>query len=242
VAGGALSLYGYVILKNNGHGSWMRWIDYFRRHKIIVETNKTDKSAPPAYSRSAIMPTMRPTIQAFVALLALSYRVNAQNTALCPRDETVVGYSSLEDINDDMQTELRRIRQGGVPSDSYTFRLCPSKVFDASTTTLLPVLSNSLFVCGSGGNRNDNCIILGGSEQVRIVDSTLASFPLKRLTFMGITFADFKGNDAATGTCISALANSQTTASFLDVAFTVSQNRERECRPKWKSLLTSCFF
>jgi hypothetical protein len=175
--------------------------------------------------------TMRTTIHAFVAILALSCRVAAQTTSPCPRDDTVVFYASLEDINADMQTELRRISDGGAPSDSYTFRLCPSTVYDASTTTLLPVLSNSFFVCGSNGNRNDNCIILGGSEQVRIVDSTVASFPLQRLTFLGITFADFTGNDAATGTCISALANSQTTAFFLDVAFTVSQNRERECRP-----------
>lgn len=165
---------------------------------------------------------MTPSFNAFIALLAFSCKAVAQSSAPCPRDATVVGYSSITAINEDMQTELSRIGDGGDPEESYTFRLCPNMVFDASVEALRPVLSNAFFVCGGDGSRNNNCIILGGSEQIRIQDSTVASFPLERLSFMGLTFADFTGNDAATGTCISALANSQTTAVFLDVSFTVS--------------------
>jgi hypothetical protein len=165
---------------------------------------------------------MSSPVFALVAFLALAQRTTAQQSAkACPRDASVKGYSSIVDINSDMQAELLRISNGNPASDSYTFRLCPNMVFDASTP-LLPVLSNSLFVCGSDGNRDNNCIILGGSEQVRIENSQIENYTIDNLSFMGLSFADFRGNDAMTGTSIAALASAPTSARFMNVAFTVS--------------------
>lgn len=166
--------------------------------------------------------TMRISVEALVVFLVLASRATAQSAKECSRDPTVVGYESLAALNNDMETELNRIRDGGTPEESYTFRLCPNQLFDAESSTLLPVLNNAMFVCGSDGSRSNNCIIIGGSEQVRIENSQVDTYPLESLTFIGLTFADFKGNAAITGTSIAALASAPTTATFLDVTFTVS--------------------
>jgi hypothetical protein len=178
--------------------------------------------------RSTMQSTMRQPLNAFLAIVALACQATAQSAGPCDRDTSVEGYSSITDINADMQAELGRIADGGEPNESYTYRLCPNVVYDAATAPLVPVLSNSFFVCGSDGSRNNNCIILGGDEQIRIQDSTLNDYTLERLSFMGLTFADFNGNNAATGTCVSALADSRTTAVFIDVSFTVSANVEQQ--------------
>ena len=164
---------------------------------------------------------MRPdAIIAFVLYL-LCGPVAAQKQ-LCEDDGTLEGYKTLQAINNDMQVELQRISAGGQPEEAYEFLLCPETVFDASSDTLEPVLSGSTFICGSDGDPEDNCIILGGDEQVRIVDSTLPSFPLSQLNFIGLTFAGFQTNDSETGTSIAAFASSTTTASFIDTTWTVS--------------------
>lgn len=184
---------------------------------------KGNKRQINATNRDPMIITMRNLSSILLVVLNLSIRSFAQKSGRCQRDENVIGYSSLADINDDMQTELTRISGGGEPSESYTFRLCPNTVFDASQTPLTPLLSNAAFVCGADGNRNNNCIVIGGSEQVRIVDSRVPNYVLEKITFLGLTFAEFRGNDAATGTCVSAVANFQTSAVFLDVSFTVCE-------------------
>ena len=195
------------------------------------------------HSQTTIPSTMRLPLSPLIAIVSLPCRVVAQSAGPCQRDAQVEGYSSISDMNKDMQTELARIRDGGQPEASYTFRFCPSMVFDGAVEPLQPVLDNAFFPCGSDGSRNNNCIILGGSEQVRIQDSTLAGYTLKMLTFMGLTFADFTGNDATTGASISALANSQTTATFMDVSFTVSVRlHELLCGISLALTLGSSFF
>jgi hypothetical protein len=130
-------------------------------------------------------------------------------------------FTTLGEINMAMQTELDRIREGGTPEDSYTFRLCANQFFDASLVFLEPVLNNAMFVCGETGSRSDSCVILGGSQQVLIRDSTVPGYPLLSVSFMGITFAGFEPSTGMTGTSIAALASVQTVATFIDVAWQV---------------------
>jgi len=157
-----------------------------------------------------------------VLVLYLFFAPVAAQKQLCQEDGTLVGYKTLEAINNDMQAELQRISSGGQPEELYEFVFCPETVFDANSVVLEPVLSGSTFICGSDGDPGNNCIILGGDEQVRIVDSSLPNFPLVQLNFVGVTFAGFTTNDSDTGTSIAAFASSTTTVSFVDVTWTVS--------------------
>lgn len=155
-------------------------------------------------------------------LLVLVVTLISAEPTNCPRSGKVIGYTSIADMNADMKVEHDRIQAGGTPMSSYTYRLCPNHVFDASEEPLKPLLNNVNFVCGESGSRANNCVVLGGSEQVRIENSDVAGYPIKMLSFMGMTFAGFTANMAGTGTSINALADATTTATFMDVQFTVS--------------------
>jgi len=162
----------------------------------------------------------------FLCSLVLAPLVRSQSTVLCASDPSVQGYDSIAALNADMQTELARIADGGLPMDAYLFVLCPRMVLDASMGPLLPVLSDSIFACGGDAMRSSSCIIRGGSEQVRIEDSTLPNYVLQRVSFVGVTFAQFTGNNEAIGASISALASEMTTLQLNQVSFTVSRSRE----------------
>jgi hypothetical protein len=118
-----------------------------------------------------------------------------------------------------METELIRIQNGATPQDSYLYNLCNNTFFDATNTVLKPVLNNVMFICGDDGSRLGRCVILGGSLQVEIVDSTVDAYPLQEMSFMGITFSSFESNALRTGTSIGAFASSVTTATFTDCAW-----------------------
>lgn len=130
-------------------------------------------------------------------------------------------FETLGALNSVMQTELIRIQNGATPKDAYTYNLCPNTFFDATSTALEPVLNNAMFVCGDDGSRLSQCVILGGSEQVSIVDSLVNGYPLEELSFMGITFSAFESNTDMSGTSIAASASSATTATFTDCAWQV---------------------
>jgi hypothetical protein len=172
--------------------------------------------------------TMLNPVAIIVALALIAYPVVAQTGVTssavdCPNDETdLTGYTSLAALNNDMQVELQRIADGGAPEASYTFTLCPNQVFDAALVTLQPVLSDAMFVCGADGDPEDDCTFLGGEEQIRIEDSTVDGYPLERLLFLGLSFADFSGSDAMQGSSIAALASSTTTATFMNSRWSVS--------------------
>ncbi len=165
--------------------------------------------------------TMGAAIQAFLGISVLITRANAQSAASCPRDSTITGYSSIEVLNSDMESELQNIQAGSAPAEEYTFRLCPETVFDTTTTPLRPVLNNAMFVCGENGERVNGCTFIGGSEQIRFENSAIEGYVLQSMSFMGLSFADFEGNTDLTGASIGAYASSQLTATFSDVAFTV---------------------
>lgn len=145
-------------------------------------------------------------------------------TGLCQTD----CFGTLLALNNEMQTELIRIRNGATPNSEYLYNLCPNTFFDTASTALEPVLSNSKFVCGENGSRTDRCVMLGGSTQVRISDSLVEGYPLEELTFMGITFSGFQSNNNRRGSSIAAQASSVTTATFTDCEWQVSE-KTSEC-------------
>lgn len=164
---------------------------------------------------------MNTALHALLGFSAIITRANAQSAAPCAGDNAVTGYSSIEVLNSDMETELQKIQDGSAPADEYTFRLCPDTVFDTTTTPLRPVLNNAMFLCGENGDRANSCTLVGGSEQIKFEDSAVEGYVLESMSFMGLSFADFEGNTDLTGTSIGAYASSQLTSIFTNVAFTV---------------------
>lgn len=131
-------------------------------------------------------------------------------------------YTTINDINIEMQQELDAIVNGGIPETSYTYIFCPNSFFDATNVTLVPLLDNILFLCGDDGSLSNNCVIVGGTEQVRFQNSNITGYPINQVTFMGITFAGFQNNTSTNiGTSIAAYASLPTIATFTNVAWQV---------------------
>lgn len=143
-------------------------------------------------------------------------RCTAQQT-WCPGDSTIRGYDALVDVQSDMQMELDDIKEGRLPQSTYIFTLCPNMVYDISTFILTPVLSGAIFVCGDKGDPKDRCVVFGGEEQIRIIDSSLPDYPLESVSFIGITFTGF------TGVSVAAKSSRKTTVTFSDCQWKVSQ-------------------
>jgi hypothetical protein len=121
--------------------------------------------------------------------------VNARVVS-CPSDATVLGYTSIDDINQDQFDELNRIREGTTePKPLYSFILCPKTTFDASETSLNVVLSGSVFSCGSDmkPSSSSDCTIQGGMSQVYMADLALPNYRLESATMIGLTFEHFNG-------------------------------------------------
>ena len=161
-------------------------------------------------------------IVAIAASLFLFVGPCAAQPVACPSDANLQGYTSISAINSEMNTELSRIAGGGTPEDSYLYILCPNTDFNAVAEPLIPVLSGASFTCGADGASSNNCKVIGGIEQVRIADSTVATYPLSQVSFSGITFEGFGNTDDATGTSVNGMAASTTTATFQDVLWRVS--------------------
>jgi len=153
-----------------------------------------------------------PPLQALIVLGMLFRPIVAQETAC---------FETLGSINSVMQTELSRIQNGATPQESYVYSLCSNTFLDAGSEPLQPVLDNTMFVCGDDGSRSNRCVIVGGNQQVLIRDSLVSGYPLQELNFMGITFSAFETNGEMTGSSISALASSTTTATFTDCTWQV---------------------
>lgn len=158
----------------------------------------------------------RPLKLAVLLLFACFFDgVKSQRTVPCPTGEQ--GYVSITAMNEDMQDELARIVAGGAAIPSYDFVLCPDTTFDG-TVTLLPVLSQTRFICGAGGT-SKTCIIAGGTQQVLIAESTVSTVPVTSVSFVDITFSGFNG------TSISAFASNVTSAAFSGCTWTVSARK-----------------
>jgi hypothetical protein len=129
--------------------------------------------------------------------------------APCSSDSTITGYTSIEDINSDIDTELGRIEAGEAPQEMYFLTLCPG-TFDVSSGPLLPRLDQASFSCAGTGNSDDGCIFSGGTEVIRIEDSSIEGYIINSINFLGITFTAF------TGYSVELLASAPTEAIFMD--------------------------
>ena len=128
---------------------------------------------------------------------------------------------TIDELNNEMQLEQQRIAEGGTPEGSYTYILCSDTFFDATNATLVPLLDNIMFMCGDDGDRLNNCVILGGTEQVQIQNSNLTGYAINQIGFMGITFAGFEKTDTRQGTSITASASASTVVKFTNTAWQV---------------------
>lgn len=143
-------------------------------------------------------------------------------TGPCPSNPVLTGYTSITALNNDIQTEIDRITQGGTPEEEYVYTLCPRHVFEViGDEPLLPQLSGSVFQCGVSGLSTDNCVIRGGAEQVRVEDSTIATYPLQDVSFRGLTFESFTNTAEEDGASVNVFASETTTVRFVDVVWTV---------------------
>jgi hypothetical protein len=138
--------------------------------------------------------------------------------AACENEPTLIGYSNITDLNEDMMTELDRIAGGGqVPADAYSFVLCSGVTFDMrGPTPLLPVLSQANFVCGGPNSVPPvECIMDGSEQQILIQDSTIPEY-VPSFTVTGVIFNGFRRGMSA-----ELRASSPSVARFVDCTWRV---------------------
>lgn len=167
---------------------------------------------------------MRENRNAFVLAVAafLLYPCADAQMEPCPSNRALTGYASIAAMNNDIDAEFNRIQNGGAPQEEYVYMFCPRQEYDASIEPLRPLLSGSVFRCGVTGLSTDTCTITGGSEQIRVEDSGLTTFPLSNVAFRGLTFNGFTNNADSSGTSVNVLASDATSIAFSDVVWTVS--------------------
>lgn len=113
----------------------------------------------------------------------------------CPSgDISEPGYTSIEALTEDMNSEVNRIREGGEPQDTYFLILCPSTTFSTESGPLIPILDGVTFSCGDSGSITQGCVFSGGDENIRIEDSEVKGYQLEAMNFKGITFEGFTGD------------------------------------------------
>lgn len=150
--------------------------------------------------------------------------------APCPSNAAVIGYTSIQEINNVMAQQLSGIQGGSAPQPPYIFSLCPNTTFVLAGEPLRILLNETYIVCGANSALSDGCIIEGGAVQVSIADSTVPGYTLQDVKFQGITFR------GATEASIDASAGSGTAATFIDCQWDVShidvlgQSRRRRRR------------
>lgn len=145
----------------------------------------------------------------------------------CPNAEGVTGYNTLDALNIDMVAELDKILAGDAPAEPYMFELCPNTVFDMSLAPLTPLLSGSVFSCGSAAAPGSGCNFTGGVTQILIEDPVNATgYDLEMVSFVGISFLGF------TGSAISGGAGPNTTVGVLNSIFAVRCRRK-----KWRYVI-----
>ncbi|KAG7367462.1 hypothetical protein IV203_030133 [Nitzschia inconspicua] len=127
----------------------------------------------------------------------------------CPSDSSISGYTSITTVNRDIDQEINRISDGGLPQEQYSLTLCPG-TFDTAASPLLPRLNQASFSCAAMGNVNDGCIFSGGGTNIRIEDPLIDGYNINAITFLGITFTSF------TNYSIELLGTAPTKAIFLN--------------------------
>jgi len=136
------------------------------------------------------------SLLALLVCTILSAALAQSRTQECFGDGSIEGYKTIEDMNLDMED----IVTNGTLDGGYTFRFCPITRFDV-VEPLRPILNDTLFVCGAGGEE-EGCILSGGTEQVTLEGD------LFNVTFLGMVFQNF------TNTSVSASASGNSTVLF----------------------------
>jgi hypothetical protein len=111
----------------------------------------------------------------------------------CPNDSSLVGYTNLPDLNDDMAAELQRVSKGGTPPDGgYNLVLCPGENFDTSGgNAIRPVINQVRIACGGPASVDPVCLITGNQEQLVIENPSISRYALKSVTIEGLMFSNF---------------------------------------------------
>jgi hypothetical protein len=143
--------------------------------------------------------TLQETLTAIgFTIVLLSDSIQSQfvfqpSTAPCPSNPELTGYTSVEDLNADLDTEFLRITTDvGSQEDSYFLLLCPDTTFSTADVDLLPTLNKATFSCGESGDVNQNCIFSGGKQNIRVRDPDTEGFIFDTMSFVGITFQEFE--------------------------------------------------
>ena len=151
---------------------------------------------------------MKPFLSNITSLLiflaCILVTVVGQRSSVCDTDPDVVGYSTIEDMNLDMQDLVANMTDG-----DNVFRLCPRTIFIV-TEPLTPIVNNTIFTCGVNNSVEDECVFDGGSEQV------LIEAILENVSFEGLTFQNFNE------TSIGAFAPTTSVVTFTNCIWTVS--------------------
>jgi len=108
----------------------------------------------------------------------------------CPTDPDIIGFSTINELNQWMSTIWYFINSGGFYPPPYFFSLCPNTVFDDSF--IFPVLNDTWILCGSLGKASDNCILQANETQIVILPHDYSSEgskapALEHVNFLGLT-------------------------------------------------------
>ena len=169
---------------------------------------------------------MRPAILWNLLTLAALEKVGAQTEAFtrqvsCPNDPSIMGYTSIQDLNRDMADELARIEGiGQAPDLDYILNLCsdPDNVFDVTgNNAIRPVLDRVQLFCGGPDAVDPACIIDASTQQLAVdeITTTLGGYDLNEVLFQGLTFRRFRGVSADLS------ASPDATATFIDCIWQV---------------------
>lgn len=169
----------------------------------------------------------------------------------CPADPTIVGYTSIEALNMELQRHARKVqppidwqlgggsggggdRSGNSPPQRrfMEYTICPNTILNGEEQ-LTPLLGASKFVCGADGKSTNNCIIRGGTTQVLlIIDPTNDSYRMSSsLSISENTFSnvyEFHGItfEESTDISIAALASYNIRAQFVDCHWKVNKKKK----------------
>jgi hypothetical protein len=130
-------------------------------------------------------------------------------------DPSIMGYTNVPDLNDDMADELNRItvEGGDKPLGDYILNLCPDDENEFDVTggnRFRPVIDRVKIFCGGPDAVDAVCIVDGSREQVIIEDSIAEGYSINFVEFQGITFNGF-----ARGTSVTLAASAPAVATFI---------------------------
>lgn len=136
----------------------------------------------------------RKVATAALVVSLLSGRVSGQaftpSIVACANSDGDTGYESIAEMNTDIQEELALLFTGKTPEASYEFVLCPNTALDMGNETLIPLLDNSMFLCGAQGT-STGCVLAGGELQVGIAEPIDPIHTMTSVSFIGISFQGF---------------------------------------------------